>query len=430
MPSIPASIRSSTLRLAGAQVYVSATLPLNASVGAVAAKTLSHHESLAGTSVGVAFLFSMASLAVVGSVAQNLGRRPILLVGMTLLAIGATLCGLASIVDSYPLFVIGTAIFGCGQGPSMMGRAAAADLYPTSLRGRGVGLVASAGAVGAVLGPLLAIGAAHIGETAFGLPHRASPFLTVPFIAIVALLLIRSIRPDPRDVAQNLPTYYPDVPVDAPLATTIRSRTELLRLHPVRAAIAATALAQGAMVGVMSITSVVLSKEGWSDTTVQLLMAAHFIGMFALSAPIGVLADRIGRRQTSLLGIAVCMVGALGTPLAGNSPWIAPFFFLLGLGWSGCFVAGTAVMADVTSPAERSPLTATNDLLVAGFAALASLSAGPILSTFGYWAVGVLWTILALFAFPLLLTLGEPTAGTYRSRDGQLIGRDVATSSA
>ena len=47
---------------------------------------------------------------------------------------------------------VGTLIFGAGQGPAMMHRAAAADLYPVEQRAHGVGLVASAGAVGSIVG--------------------------------------------------------------------------------------------------------------------------------------------------------------------------------------------------------------------------------------------------------------------------------------
>ena len=65
-----------------------------------------------------------------------------------------------------------------------------------------------------------------------------------------------------------------------------------MRLGPARAAITATALVQAAMVGVMSITAVELGDNGWADWQVQLLMAAHFVGMFALAYPVGLLADR------------------------------------------------------------------------------------------------------------------------------------------
>jgi MFS family permease len=422
---VPRELVHATGRLAGAQIFVSASLPLNASVGAVAAKRLSGHEGLAGTSVGIAFLFSVLSLYVVSSVAQNYGRKPVLLAGLSLLALGALICGLAIWAGSYALFVVGTAIFGSGQGPSTLGRAAAADLYPPMLRGRGVGTVTTAGAIGAVVGPLVAI-AAGGGAVALGVVRSAGPFLVVPVLGVVAVWLIARMYPDPRSVAADLGRWYRNLPPQ-PEPPPPRERAELLRLGPARAAIAATALAQAAMVGVMAITAVELGDHGWADWQVQLLMAAHFVGMFALAYPVGLLADRIGRRRTSLLGLAACAVGAFGTALTGASPLITPFFFLIGLGWAGCFVAGTSILADITSARERGVLTASNDLIVAMCAAVASLSAGVLLSGAGYWAVGVVFGVLLALAVPGLLRLQEPTVGIYvEPPAADLAGRTIA----
>jgi MFS family permease len=421
---VPRELVRATGRLAGAQVFVSASLPLNATVGAVAAKRLSGHEGLAGTSVGIAFLFSVLSLYVVSSIAQNLGRKPVLLAGLSLLALGALTCGLAIWAGSYALFVVGTAIFGTGQGPSTLGRAAAADLYPPMLRGRGVGTVATAGAIGAVVGPLLAI-AAGGGAVELGIVRSAGPFLAVPLLGIVAIWLIARMHPDPREVASNLTRWYRKLP-SIPEPPPPRPRGELIRLAPARAAISATALGQAAMVGVMSITAVELGDHGWADWQVQLLMAAHFVGMFALAYPVGLLADRIGRRRTSILGLAACAVGSFGTALTGASPLITPFFFLLGLGWAGCYVAGTSILADITSPRERGVLTASNDLIVALCAATASITAGVLLSGIGFWAVGVVFGLLLGLALPGLLRLHEPSVGIYvETPAAELAGRAI-----
>jgi len=419
---VPRELVRATGRLAGAQIFVSASLPLNASVGAVAAKRLSGHEGLAGTSVGIAFLFSVISLYIVSSIAQNLGRKPVLVTGLSLLALGALICGLAIWAGSYALFIVGTAIFGSGQGPSTLGRAAAADLYPPVLRGRGVGTVTTAGAVGAVVGPMIAIAA---GGAAVGLAitRSAGPFLAVPLLGMVAVWLIARMHPDPREVASDLGRWYRNLP-PIPEPPPPRNRAQLLRLSPARAAITATALAQAAMVGVMAITAVELGDHGWADWQVQLLMAAHFVGMFALAYPVGMLADRIGRRRTSLLGLGACAVGAFGTAATGASPLITPFFFLIGLGWAGCFVAGTSILADITSARERGVLTASNDLIVALCAAFASISAGVLLSGAGYWAVGVVFGTLLAIAVPGLLRLHEPTVGVYvETPAAELAGR-------
>jgi MFS family permease len=421
---VPREIAHSTLRLAGSQIFVSATIPLNATVGAVAAKDLSGHESLAGLSVGLAFAFSMISLFVVGSIASHLGRKPVILAGLSLLCAGAFLCGLAIWAGSFALLVVGTAIFGCGQGPALLSRAAAADLYPPKLRGRGVGTVATAGAIGAVTGPLLAI-AAESTAGAAGLERGAGPFLLVPVLGSLCIWLIVGLRPDPRAVASDLRRWYPALePIPEPPPP--RPRNQLIRLGPARAAIIATGLAQAAMVGVMSITSVSLGDDGWADWQVQVLMSAHFFGMFALAYPVGLLVDRIGRRRTTLFGVGVCALAAYGCAATGSSPLIAPFFFLLGLGWSACFVAGTTVMADVTSPQERGVLTATNDLLVAGCAAVASLAAGGILAGAGFWAVGVLFGSLMVFALPGLLRLQEPRIGEYEERPSSALAGTAA----
>jgi MFS family permease len=180
------------------------------------------------------------------------------------------------------------------------------------------------------------------------------------------------------------------------------------------------------MVGVMSITAVELGDHGWADWQVQLLMAAHFVGMFALAYPVGLLADRIGRRRTSILGLATCAVGSFGTALTGASPLITPFFFLLGLGWAGCYVAGTSILADITSPRERGVLTASNDLIVALCAATASITAGVLLSGVGFWAVGVVFGLLLGFALPGLLRLHEPSVGIYvEAPAAELAGRAI-----
>ena len=129
------------------------------------------------------------------------------------------------------------------------------------------------------------------------------------------------------------------------------------------------------MVGVMAITSVELGDHGWSDWQVQLLMAAHFVGMFALAYPVGLLADRIGRRRTSLLGLGACAAGRVrhgaDGRLAADRAVLLPARSRL-----GGLLRGRARRSSPTSHrlAERGVLTASNDLIVALCAAIASIS--------------------------------------------------------
>ena len=67
---------------------------------------------------------------------------------------------------------------------------------------------------------------------------------------------------------------------------------------------------------------------------------------------------------------------------------------------------------------------ASNDLIVALCAAVASLAAGALLSLVGYWAVGVVFGTLLALAVPGLLRLQEPTVGVYvETPTAELAGR-------
>lgn len=409
----PRQISNWTLRLAAGQAATSAAIPVNAGVGAVAAVHLSHSASLAGTSVGLAMLASVVSLYFAGRFSDRHGRIPVLTTGLALMAIGAILCGAAIVVESYALFVVGTIIFGTGQGPAMMHRSAAADLYPVEQRAHGVGLVVSAGAIGSIIGPLLASGLVLI-AAALSLSEQAAPWLLIPITTLVAIVLVRGISVDPRDVARRLGDYFPGAANQQPTGQP-RTRRELLQLGPARAAITAGALIQAAMVGVMGVTAVVLDQHGFGPAAIGIFMAAHYLGMFGLAAPLGRLADRLGRRRMMLAGIFGTAIGAVGTSLLGDSLLILPFFFLLGFGWCANWVAGTTVLADITSPVERGRLTATNDQIVSLCGAAAVLAAGVVLDRAGLPVVGLTLAAILLIALVPVLRLREASPGVYQS---------------
>jgi MFS family permease len=79
--------------------------------------------------------------------------------------------------------------------------------------------------------------------------------------------------------------------------------------------------------------------------------------------------------------------------------------FLLGLGWNFGYIAGSSLLSDVLRGEERSRMQGANDMLVAGAAAIGSLSSGPLFSLGGYAAVagvGLIVTMLFLWIIRLL----------------------------
>ncbi len=407
------TVRRSTIKLACGQAVVSGTIPLGATFGTIEARHLSNEVALAGSVVAAQMLAGAVALLVAGRISDRYGRRPALAGGFVLLGIGAGAIAAAVAVGSFAMLIVGAVLFGFGAQPALMGRAAAADLYPAALRGRGVGLVASAGAIGAVSGPILATGALALGPLV-GAGDHAPPWLAAIPLCALAAFVIWTIHPDPKAVAADLATWWPGMADEpTPQNTEPRTRRQLLAIGPARLALTAAVLAQATMLGVMSVTAAELDRSGSGEIVIALLMSAHFIGMFGLASPIGLLADRAGRRRTIMIGAVVCASGAVLTPLFADSVLIAPSFLLLGLGWCGSFVAGTTVLADVARPNERGRLISFNDLCVALAGGCAALAAGPLLASIGFVAVGVAGALLSLCGLAAAARIRETTPGQY-----------------
>ena len=187
----PREIARATLLLAGAQATLSACLPLSATIGSVQAVDLAGHHEAAGGAVAVALAGAAVALPIAGTLSDRHGRRVPLALGFAALGVGGLVAGLAVLAESAPLFFAAIAVFGAGGGLALLSRAAAADLYPPRLRAHGVGLVATAGAIGATLGPLIWTSAEALGG-ALGITRSAVPWLLLPIVAGGAVAALHS----------------------------------------------------------------------------------------------------------------------------------------------------------------------------------------------------------------------------------------------
>jgi hypothetical protein len=88
---------------------------------------------------------------------------------------------------------------------------------------------------------------------------------------------------------------------------------------------------------------------------------------------------------------------------AGHAPAAAPLdtgvltavaLVLLGLGWTACVIASSAVLASVAEPHVKLPLQGATDALMNYFGAGAAALAGPLLAWGGFQAVNTAGAIL------------------------------------
>jgi MFS family permease len=148
-------------------------------------------------------------------------------------------------------------------------------------------------------------------------------------------------------------------------------------------------------------------------SAVGFALAAHFLGMFALSPLVGRLADRVGRRATILLGFLTLALGGL---LIAFVPGVAGFsagIFLVGLGWSGAYIGGTVLVTDAT-PADRSArVLGLTDMAAAVVTISASIGGGAWYAAHGLPGLGLLAVAIIILPAVLVWTLREPRPGQY-----------------
>lgn len=265
--------------------------------------------------------------------------------------------------------------------------------------------------LGLIISPLvIGVGEAaahHIGQDPLGLP-----WLLLPLLIIAGMVLIGFVRPDPKQIGTSLELYYPGYVPPPPRSTADSapfSVAGLVRYAPTRLAIVSNAAAQGNMSIVMVLTSLVLAHHGHSLMAIAFSHMFHTIGMFAFTIPLGMLADRLGRQQVMVPGVAMTLLGA-GFVAFTTGFWLVTLgTFLVGLGWAAANVAATALIADDAETAERGRAIGVADSVAGAISVLTALVTGPVIARLGMPAAGT--AAVALAVVPLVIWLIDRRGG-------------------
>ena len=393
-------IRRNTLLLAAALAANSAMLQLSAAVASLTLVLVVDVEGLLG--LGPAIVLACGALAALpaGRAMDRVGRVPVLATGYLVGAAGCALAAVGSETEFAPAVLGGLVGVGAASGVSLLTRTAAGDMYPPERRGRGIGMVLFGAVFGAILGPAvfspLLAGRDLDGDALAPLWLAAGGFM------LVGLVLVLSVRPDPRQIAIALAAHEGEQGPAAPLG-------ELLRRPGVIPAMVAAQASFAVMVAVMTLTgAVVVDHHHHAGHNVFPIIGAHVVGMYALVIVVGDLIDRIGRRPSLAAGLSVMAVSAVSLVWIESVPAMAVALFGLGLGWNFSFVAATAELADSTRPAERGKLLGFNDLLAGMTGATLALAGGLALTELGVVALAAGATALVVAPAVWILRAARP----------------------
>lgn len=362
-----------------------------ATLAAIVAEDITGSTSLSGLAATTGTLGVALGAVVLSWLGLRYGRRPTFTLGYALASAGSLLALTSVVLSSFPLLLVGLGAMGFGRSVGQLARYAAGDMRSADHRAGAISLIVWANTIGAIVGPLL------IGPTsAFGLAAGASEFagpisFAVAGFGLAAILMGIGLRPDPLRLAVSDDADHEDGRTRSPLRVLLASRT-------VQLSIAAIVISQAVMVLVMVMTPLHIRDNDGSLSTVGWVMMAHTLGMFAIAPITGRLVSVFGPRRMIVAAVGTFVVSCVIAASAGtaNTPTLIVGLFLLGVAWNFGFVAGSTLLQEGHTVADRVSLQGVADASAWITSAFAAGVSGVIVATTSYEALGLIGAFLAL----------------------------------
>ncbi len=351
-------------------------------VGGLLAAKIAPSPKLATLPLAMIIVGTASSTIWVSMLLRKLGRKRGSHVGFGFSLLAVVLGYLAAAHSSFSLLVATGLSMGVAVAFWQQFRFAALEsIEDPKLYGPAVSVMMGGGLLAAFLGP--EIGAR--GDDIFpNLPPFAGPFILLGGLVCIAIVIFQfyeetSIKVDESDAPGR------------PLLVIIRSPRFFI---PSLCA----AIGFGVMSFVMTATPITMYEVcGFELSDTKRVIQSHIVAMFLPSLISGVLMKRFGVGRVMSAGAALYAVVVL-IGLGGQA--LMHFWgslILLGIGWNFLFTGGTALLPESYLPRERFKVQAANDFFVFGSQAVASLSSGWFVFTFG-------WNGLMFACLPFLIT--------------------------
>ncbi|HYP44728.1 MAG TPA: MFS transporter [Propionibacteriaceae bacterium] len=396
-PEVRAVQRRTVTTLVGAQILVGVGVSAGAAVGALLAEQASGSAEFAGLG-GTFQVLGGALIAIpMAHLMAAYGRRWGLLAGYGFGLVGALIIIVAGTIGNFALLLLGATLFGGANAANSQARFAAADLADEARRGRDLSVVVWATTVGAVLGPNLAGPGAPVAR-ALGVPELAGPYVfSLVGLALGALLLAFRLRPDPLLLARRVEAAQAQEPLQRQRGSIVGGVRTLLAHRDALLGVVAVSVGHTVMVSVMVMTPLHMHHGGASLRVVGLVISVHILGMFAFSPLVGLAVDKWGGRGVVVTGALVQVASGLlaAQAPAGWSSGLALGLFLLGLGWSGTLIGGSALVVEAVPLRERTGTQGATDLAMGLAAGAGGALAGVVVARLGYPVLGALGAGLA-----------------------------------
>ncbi|HEX6980674.1 MAG TPA: multidrug effflux MFS transporter [Alphaproteobacteria bacterium] len=139
-----------------------------------------------------------------------------------------------------------------------------------------------------------------------------------------------------------------------------------------------------------------------STAATQMTLMTFFVAFGICQIVYGPVSDMVGRKPPLYFGLALFAVGSIGCGAAASVEWLIFFRFVQGIGASSMMVIPRAIIRDLHTGVEATRLMSLVMLVLSVSPILAPLTGSALIVPFGWRAVFVAITAVAILGFLLV----------------------------
>jgi MFS transporter, DHA1 family, tetracycline resistance protein len=341
----------------------------------------------------VSFSFGIANFfgaPILGALSDRHGRRPVLLIGFSGLALSFIVTGLATALW---MLIVVRLFSGMMQANAAVANAYVADITAPEERARRFGLLGAMFGMGFILGPVMGglLGAIDI--------HL--PFFVAGGLSIINWLYGFFVLPESLPLARRRPFEWRR----ANPASALKGLTQLHGVGPLVAVIGLASLAQFTMH--MSWVLYTTFKFGWGPAqNGWSLFAVGMVSVFVQGFLLKHLLKRFSPRRLASVGLVASMLTYLGFGLASQG-WMMFAVIIVGtIVGGGAQASIQSMVSNAAQAHEQGQTMGSVASLNSLMAVLAPLVSAPLLGIVSHRPPGDLWIGLPFYFCALLQAVG------------------------
>jgi MFS family permease len=365
------------------QPLVMSASPIIVFIGGILSSKMADDPSLATLPITLMILGVAAGSIPAAMLAKIKGRKFAVYVGLSCSFTAVILAMIAAKMAIFELFSFASLLIGIGGAFTQQLRFAAIEssLNPDDVP-KILSILMLSGVFAAFLGPEVAV----VGKDWLTSPHGyAGSFLLLAAFIISAMIMMTAFK--------NPPINDDEIVGEArPLSVIVKQPIFLI-------AICTATIGFALMSYLMTATPISMHHvQGHSLNETKWVIQSHIAAMYIPSLFTPWLVKYLKLKGLMIIGTLIYALVAF-IALSGHEVmhyWWA--LILLGIGWNFLFLTGTSLLPQSYHASERHKVQATNDFVLFGFQAAASLLAGWVLFNAGWH-----WVVITSLPFILVL---------------------------